>query len=194
MGYSDQFEYLKFLKSKCQEEDDCGGGCHECKETDDCGCCPPGLVSVFNKSGKHVGCLTPNDAEIYQENISKLCQSGYVALYNYTTGAFLGCVTEAEFPALNTSVNGTIGIIMPTSIDISPITETFPVNNSLNLYAVFTPTNTTNQQVTWSTTNAGIATVSASGVVNGISLGTVTIRATSVANNAVYLDRTITIT
>lgn len=91
-----------------------GCGCEECKcgckdkgcgcEDKECGCCPPGLVSVFGPDGKHAGCLTPNDAELFMKNSSE-CDNGYAKLFNNSTGQFLGCVSETQFAALYATVN-----------------------------------------------------------------------------------------
>lgn len=108
--YTNQKDYLKFLKKKCQGEhhhhdspcEGCKEGCEGCDEK--CSCCPPGLVAVYDDKGNHTGCLTPSDAELYQKN-TFTCQDGYVKLVNDTTGAVLGCVTESEFVEMYNAVN-----------------------------------------------------------------------------------------
>jgi hypothetical protein len=102
--YTDQQQYAKFQKKGCGEHghsEECG-----CKgeSKSDCGCCPPGLVAVYDSSGQHVACLTPNDAELYNKN-TLVCKDGYVKLVRNSTGEVLGCVSEDVFEALNTSVN-----------------------------------------------------------------------------------------
>jgi uncharacterized protein YjdB len=62
-----------------------------------------------------------------------------------------------------------------------------------NLTAIIAPSNATDQRISWSTTNPSVATVSANGVVRGISPGRVTITATSVDGNfRATVDATIT--
>jgi hypothetical protein len=111
--YSDPRAYLKFLKKKCTEEleetkSPCGcnsaGGesCNDC--SDDCSCCPAGTVGVYDEKGNHLGCLTPNDAELFQKN-TFTCDEGYVKLIKTSDGSFLGCVSEDSFADLYTKVN-----------------------------------------------------------------------------------------
>lgn len=104
--YTDQKEYRKFLASKCNEhghhheESPCG-----CKDEDNkCSCCPPGLVALYDDKGIHLGCLTPNDIDIYhQRNFT--CQDGYVVLIQSgATGDVYSCISEETYLALNPPV------------------------------------------------------------------------------------------
>lgn len=95
MPYGDQSTYNKHLSDDCE----CPSGKCTCNSNEDCGSCPPGLVQVFDKCGKPAGCLTPNDAEEY--NNGKLeCGEGYVKLIHPVTGKHLGCVTTEDALAL----------------------------------------------------------------------------------------------
>lgn len=109
--YDDPRTYLKFLKAKCVEEikekEGCGcegeNSCEKC-EDDDCSCCKPGTVAVYDEKDNHLGCLTPNDAELFQKN-TYTCEEGYVKLIKTSDGSFLGCVSESEFATLYPIVN-----------------------------------------------------------------------------------------
>ena len=57
-----------------------------------------------------------------------------------------------------------------------------------------TPENATNKGIEWVSKNPKIATVNADGVVTGVSVGTTTIRATTVETSGVYVDITIKVT
>lgn len=102
--YTDQQEYAKFNQKKgCGEHghpDDCG-----CKgpKKDDCGCCPSGLVAVYDDQGHQVSCLTPNDAELYYNNIFN-CKDGYVKLMD-STGKFVACVLPDDYATLYPILN-----------------------------------------------------------------------------------------
>lgn len=61
----------------------------------DCSCCPPGLIAIYDCDGIHAGCLTPNDAEAYNNSKIK-CQEGYVKTFHPTTGDFIGCLAPAD--------------------------------------------------------------------------------------------------
>lgn len=67
------------------------------------------------------------------------------------------------------------------SVTVSPGTATIDVGNTTNLVASVVPM-LANQSVTWSSATPATATVSATGVVTGVAIGTVTITATSVAD------------
>ncbi|MGB8489762.1 MAG: Ig-like domain-containing protein, partial [Bacteroidales bacterium] len=67
-------------------------------------------------------------------------------------------------------------------------------NGTLQLNAAITPSNATNQTVTWSISNGtGQATISSSGLVTAVANGTVTARATANDGSGVYGTLTITI-
>ena len=68
-------------------------------------------------------------------------------------------------------------------------------NGTLQLSAAITPTNATNQTVTWTIANGtGQATISASGLVTAVTNGTVTARATANDGSGIYGTLVITIT
>lgn len=114
MAYTDPKEYLKFKSASgcgCGETstDPCND-CNDCNDND-CSCCPPGLVAIYDDKGAHTGCVTANDAELYQKN-TFTCQDGYVKLFrlnslkdSITAAEFLGCVSESEFVAMYNAVN-----------------------------------------------------------------------------------------
>lgn len=114
MAYSDGRQYTKYLKNKCLESTLPGdlptSGCSDCGDSngscDDCGCCPVGLVAVYDENNQHIACLSPDDAEQYNTNNTK-CQPGFVKLYKNTPtpAVFLGCVSESEYAALYATVN-----------------------------------------------------------------------------------------
>ena len=66
-----------------------------------------------------------------------------------------------------------------TGITVTPGTASLTINGTKQLSASLTPTNATNTNVTWSTSNTSIATVNTSGLVTGKAAGTATITATT---------------
>ena len=70
-----------------------------------------------------------------------------------------------------------------SSVSISGSTADLKVGNTRQLYKTISPSNATNQNVTWSSSNTDIATVSSSGLVTGISSGPVTITVTTQDGN-----------
>ncbi len=67
-----------------------------------------------------------------------------------------------------------------SSIALNKTTDHLAAGTTDGLSAAISPANATNQAVAWSTSNASVATVSASGVVSAVTAGTATITATTV--------------
>lgn len=67
-----------------------------------------------------------------------------------------------------------------TGFSISPTIATIAVGGTLALNTTFVPANATNQNVTWTTTNPAVATVDNFGIVTAVSIGSATIRGTTV--------------
>ncbi len=69
--------------------------------------------------------------------------------------------------------------ISVTGVTVAPTSATLKIKERLQLTATVAPDNASNKGIVWSTSNANIATVSASGVVIGVAQGTATITATT---------------
>lgn len=69
------------------------------------------------------------------------------------------------------------------SIALSITENTVYEGEEFSLYPVFTPSNATNQQVSWSSSNPNVATVDEYGKVTGVSAGTAVITVTSADGN-----------
>lgn len=67
------------------------------------------------------------------------------------------------------------------SVSLNQTTASLTIGNTLQLVQSIFPTNATNKSVTWSTSNSSVATVSANGLVTGVSEGTATITVTTVS-------------
>lgn len=81
---------------------------------------------------------------------------------------------DAQQPQSNVPVSG---------ISMNSNAETVYTANTIQLTATIMPSNATNKDITWSTTNDLIASVNQFGLVTGISEGTSTITATTVDGN-----------
>lgn len=84
-------------------------------------------------------------------------------------------------------------ISLSTRPTITATNQTVGVNKTVSINPVVNPTNAT---VTYVSSNTGIATVSPTGVITGVSVGTTTIRITATNQDgvAVYVDITVTVT
>lgn len=79
-----------------------------------------------------------------------------------------------------------------TGVSLSSTNSTINVGGTVKLTATVTPSNATNKNVTWSSSNTSVATVSG-GTVTGVSGGTCTITAKSNSNNLIEATATITV-
>ena len=70
-----------------------------------------------------------------------------------------------------------------TGIEVTPTSSEIKVGGTATITATVKPNNATNKNVTWSSSNTAVATVSESGVITGKSEGTATITATTVDGN-----------
>ena len=102
------------------------------------------------------------------------------------TGKAVGSVTITATSVSNPSVKGTASIavsntsIPVTGVTISDKSFTLVKDATKTLTATVSPANASNKNVTWSSSNTSVATVSSSGVVTGVSAGNATITVTTV--------------
>ena len=79
---------------------------------------------------------------------------------------------------INSLVDGATNVPV-SGISISPAAATIGISQTMQLAAIFSPSNASNQNVTWSSNNTSVATVSVAGVVTGVNAGTAVITVTS---------------
>ncbi|WP_411279973.1 beta strand repeat-containing protein [Gemmatimonas sp.] len=79
------------------------------------------------------------------------------------------------------------------AVSVSPTTATVGVGGTRTIVATVTTENGSTTAVTWRTSNASVATVSAAGVVTGVTVGTTDVIAVSVADTSRRATSTITV-
>lgn len=84
--------------------------------------------------------------------------------------------------------------IIPQSITFNKSSVSLKVNQTEKLTATIQPANATNKGLTWSTNNAAVATVDASGNVKAVKAGNATITATAKGDPNIKKSITITVT
>ena len=84
--------------------------------------------------------------------------------------------------------------LLVTGLSVSPATVSLNIGKSQQLTASVTPSNASNKNVTWKSSNTSVATVSASGVVTAKAIGTATITATAADGSGKSATATITVT
>lgn len=79
--------------------------------------------------------------------------------------------------------NANVTPVAVTSVSVSPTSASIKAGLTQQLTASITPSNATNQNVTWSSSNSAVATVNAAGLVTGIATGTANITVTTQDGN-----------
>lgn len=131
---------------------------------------------------------TPSDTNV--KNVTYTSSSDSIATVSnigLVTGIAQGSATitataEAASGTVKATTTITVTPIAVTSVSLSSNSETIKVGKTVTLTPTISPSNATNKNVTWSSSNTSIATVS-EGLVTGVSAGTVTITVTTVSGN-----------
>jgi len=87
-----------------------------------------------------------------------------------------------QYPWSHLEVNGSGGsdqTVPVTGVTVSPAAATVDVGAATMLTTTVSPADATNKSVAWSSSDTGVATVSAAGVVTGVSIGSAVITATT---------------
>ena len=78
---------------------------------------------------------------------------------------------------------GATSTVIPTSVSISGCQSSLSVGANTSLTATVLPSNATNKNVTWSSSNSNVASVNSSGVVSAVAAGSAIINVTTVSGN-----------
>ena len=123
--------------------------------------------------------MTANNSEAYPTTAQQfdasayLGQSLYIKLVDNTAAGF----GHLNFDNLRIPISGVT--IPVTGVALSTASISLTSGNTSQLAASITPSNATNQNLTWTSNNTGIATVSSSGLVTAVSQGNATITVTT---------------
>ncbi|MBE7074963.1 MAG: hypothetical protein E7376_03195 [Clostridiales bacterium] len=138
--------------------------------------------------------ITPSNATY--KNLTYTSSDNNIATIN--SNHEIVALTEGTVTITATAHNGVYGNITinvvkdiyPSNISISNNIELYK-NNSTQLICVIQPSNTTNDELVWTSSNPAVATVSQTGVVTGVKSGTATITVT--AKNGTYATCIVTV-
>jgi len=89
--------------------------------------------------------------------------------------------------------NANVAPVAVTGVTVSPTSASINAGTTQQLTATIAPANATNQNVTWSSSNTNVATVSATGLVTAVAAGSATITVTTQDGNKTA-TATITVT
>ena len=163
----------------------------------------PAAVQITGDDGVVVGnsvplaaAITPSAADQSVTWSSSDAAIATVSAEGIVTGVAPGQAvikaTSVAAPSLSVTTTVTVSAPPAQQVVVSG-GGTVVIGSSLPLTAAVTPS-TANQSVTWSSSDAAVATVSAEGVVTGVTAGQAVITATSVATSSVTGTATVTVT
>ena len=154
---------------------------------------PDSTNGYLNTSSSNWGVNNSNgtlSGYAYGENVGWISFSGtgYGVTINTSTGAFSGYAYGENVGWISFSGSG-YGVTTdwrpaPITVSVSGVTlnesaHTLAIGATDQLVATVAPSNATNTSVTWSSSNASVATVSNSGLVTAVSAGSATITVTT---------------
>ena len=110
-------------------------------------------------------------------NVAMVDSTGLVTAY--AEGNTIITATTTDGTNLSASCTVSVSSIPVTSISLNKSSLTLDINETYQLIATVYPSNTSNNTLTWSTSNSEVATVTNDGLVNPVSPGDVTITVTT---------------
>jgi len=137
--------------------------------------------------------ITPANAD--NQNVIWSSSNPAVATVNNSglvTGVSVGsatitATTEDGGKTATCAVTVQEGTISVTGISLDKSASVLSVNGAEQLTATVAPANATNKSVSWSSSNTAVATVSNTGLVTGVSVGSATVTVTTVDGNHVAI-------
>ena len=136
------------------------------------------VVNTSYSASKNVSIAIPNG---YSANLTSLF-SRLPNTLSLNGSNLSGSIAAKEVEVYKIDAGGS-SIVSVTSISLNPVSATISVNGTQQLNATVAPTNATNKNVSWSSSNTAVASVNNSGLVTGIAAGNATITATTQDGN-----------
>lgn len=131
---------------------------------------------TFSSSNTNVATVDSNGVVTLLASGSAVVTATLIADNTITAEALITCSAE----------------ILPESITLNEIEKQIIIGESFQLSATVLPANAANKNVIWTSNNPSAATVSSTGLVTALDLGTVTITCTSAALSSVYATCEVT--
>ena len=113
------------------------------------------------------------------ENVLTVSEDGLVTAVGAGTATITATTVNGLTATCEITVNKEVTEIPVTGVKLNRSAATIGVDGSVDLEAIITPENATNKNVTWTSSNEKVATVSKDGTVIGVSEGTAVITVTT---------------
>ena len=163
---------------------------------------PNSITLAPNGSQKITAAVEPSNATnnnitwtSSDANVATVDQNGKVTAHKAGTATITatsqGDNTKKATATVTVSANTTE--VKPTGITLNPNNITLNPNETKNINATLTPGNATNKNITWTSSDANVATVDQNGKVTAHKAGTATITAKSQGNESVKATATVTV-
>lgn len=147
---------------------------------------PSSLVMTRNETAKLSVSFTPTNAN---QNKTITWSSSNASIVTVSSDGTVtarangtATITATGYRGITSTCSVEVKDIAVSSVSVSPTSATISINSTKQLNASISPSNATNQGITWSSSNQNYATVDSNGLVTGKAKGTVTITATSQAD------------
>ncbi len=141
-------------------------------------------VYPWDATNKNVSWSSSNDM------VAIVSQSGFVTPTGNGTATIMVVTEDGGYSdTCNVSVHVPVKSITMSQSSITLGND----NTSHYLWVIFNPSDAEDQQITWSTSNSSVATVSSTGTVKAIGSGTATITATSHYSSSITATCTVTV-
>lgn len=134
------------------------------------------LTPTFSPSDTNQTALTWSSSNT---NVATVDQTGLVTAKAAGTTTIYAVGKDENDNDVTGSCKVTVSTIAVTGVSLDRTTTDLTLGSSVTLTATVSPTNATNKNVSWSSSNTSVATVTSGGVVTGAGLGTATITATT---------------
>ena len=121
----------------------------------------------------------------YLENYNDIYQIPYLPAYASPTGS------KYNATLISVASGGQEETVDVTQVTMSPVNKTLTVGETSTLSVTVLPQNATNKNVSWTSTNSSVCSVTQTGVIKGLGAGTATISATS--NNGISAECRVTV-
>ena len=115
-------------------------------------------------------------------SIATVSEQGYINGINVGTTTITVKTTSGLSDSITVTITETVKNIEPNSLKINGISNELEVGKKAEILYEILPTNATNKNITWTSSNSSIATIDVNGIVTGIKAGTCTITATTYNN------------